>query len=86
MKRLALAVLVGVSLAVLTTATYLVFLAWDQHKDVDALGHATGPYQAWQIVGVVLATRRQLNRGGQCRGSAAAAARSAAPRAVLRVW
>jgi hypothetical protein len=54
MRRLAAAALVGITLAVLTTVTYLAFLAWDQHKDI-AFGNVTGPYQAWQIVGVVLA-------------------------------
>jgi hypothetical protein len=55
MRRSTAAALVGVSLALLTTATYLAFLAWDQHQDIDATGNVTGPYQAWQIVGVVLA-------------------------------
>lgn len=32
-------------------AGYLLFLAWDQRKDVDAFGRETGPYQAWQVVG-----------------------------------
>jgi hypothetical protein len=54
-RRLAAEALVGVGLAVLTTATYLALLAWDQHKDIDAAGSVTGPYQAWQIVGVVVA-------------------------------
>jgi hypothetical protein len=54
-RRFPAAVLVGIALAVLTTVTYLAFLAWDQHKDIDAFGNVTGPYQAWQIVGVVLA-------------------------------
>lgn len=32
-------------------AGYLAFLGWDQHKDIDAAGNASGPYQAWQVVG-----------------------------------
>jgi hypothetical protein len=55
MRRFAAAALLGMTLAVLTTVTYLAFLAWDQHKDIDPFGNVTGPYQAWQIVGVVLA-------------------------------
>jgi hypothetical protein len=42
--------------AVLTVATvlnYLVWLAWDQAKDVNpATGRATGPYEPWQVIGV----------------------------------
>ncbi|GLI01447.1 hypothetical protein [Phytohabitans aurantiacus] len=38
-------------LAAGVVAGYLAFLGWDQHKDVDAAGNASGPYQAWQVVG-----------------------------------
>src|SRR5262245_52419099 len=39
----------------LVTATmlnYLIWLAWDQRRDVDpATGTVTGPYEAWQVIG-----------------------------------
>lgn len=41
-----------------TAIAYWAFLGWDQRKDVDPVtGSETGPYQAWQVVGlgVVLA-------------------------------
>jgi len=38
-----------------TILTYLAFFAWDQSKDVDPVTHQeTGPYEAWQVVGVVI--------------------------------
>lgn len=45
-------VLTVVVLAVLTTVDYFVFLGWDQAYDVDPEGVVTGPYQAWQVVGL----------------------------------
>ncbi|MER5474686.1 hypothetical protein [Streptomyces sp. NPDC002685] len=42
--------LAGVSLAVWTA-----WLGWDQHRDVQPDGTTTGPYEAWQVIGLVLA-------------------------------
>ncbi|WP_436961119.1 hypothetical protein [Streptomyces sp. SudanB182_2057] len=30
------------------------WLGWDQRRDVHADGTTTGPYQAWQVIGLVL--------------------------------
>lgn len=35
---------------VLTVAAYLVWLGWDQQRNPDG----TGPYEAWQVVGLAL--------------------------------
>ncbi|MGI5215710.1 hypothetical protein [Plantactinospora sp. CA-290183] len=38
-----------------TAAAYWGFLGWDQQKDTDPLtGNQTGPFQAWQVAGLVL--------------------------------
>jgi hypothetical protein len=39
----------GVSLAV-----WAAWLGWDQHRDVHPDGTTTGPYEAWQVIGLVL--------------------------------
>lgn len=41
-------------LAVLTLAVWAAWLGWDQHRDVQPDGTATGPYAAWQVIGLVL--------------------------------
>ncbi|WP_331452742.1 hypothetical protein [Streptomyces sp. SS162] len=40
----------AVAAAVLWTA----WLGWDQHRDVHPDGSTTGPYEAWQVIGLVL--------------------------------
>lgn len=42
-------VLAGVSLA-----AWSAWLGWDQQRDVRADGSTTGPYEAWQVIGLVL--------------------------------
>ncbi|MEV6054889.1 hypothetical protein [Streptomyces sp. NPDC052107] len=42
-------VLAGVSLA-----AWAVWLGWDQHRDVHPDGSTSGPYEAWQVIGLVL--------------------------------
>ncbi|MBF9133809.1 hypothetical protein I0C86_33470 [Plantactinospora sp. S1510] len=45
----------GVALAGATALAYWAFLGWDQHKETDPVtGSQTGPYQAWQVVGLGL--------------------------------
>lgn len=39
----------GVSLA-----AWAAWLGWDQHRDVQPDGTTTGPYAAWQVIGLVL--------------------------------
>ncbi|HET6859620.1 MAG TPA: hypothetical protein VFH94_21335 [Streptomyces sp.] len=46
-----LAVLV---LAVVASALWAAWLGWDQHRDVQPDGTMTGPYEAWQVIGLVL--------------------------------
>ncbi|WP_330460322.1 hypothetical protein OIB37_27705 [Streptomyces sp. NBC_00820] len=35
-------------------AAWVAWLGWDQHRDVHPDGSTTGPYQAWQVIGLVL--------------------------------
>ncbi|MFF0290211.1 hypothetical protein [Streptomyces sp. NPDC005262] len=46
-----LAVLV---LAVVTPGVWAAWLGWDQHRDVQPDGSTTGPYEAWQVIGLVV--------------------------------
>jgi peptidoglycan/LPS O-acetylase OafA/YrhL len=56
-------------LAVLAAAAWAAWLGWDQHRDVHPDGTETGPYAAWQVIGLVVtllapvawaATRRHI--------------------------
>ncbi len=49
LQLLAILVLAGVTLAV-----WAAWLGWDQHRDVQPDGTTTGPYEAWQVIGLVL--------------------------------
>ncbi|MFI2202889.1 hypothetical protein ACH47Z_19335 [Streptomyces sp. NPDC020192] len=40
--------------ALAASAAWAVWLGWDQHRDVHPDGTTTGPYQAWQVAGLVL--------------------------------
>jgi hypothetical protein len=44
----------GLSLAALSAALWAAWLGWDQHRDVHPDGSTTGPYEAWQVIGLVL--------------------------------
>jgi hypothetical protein len=48
-QLLSILVLAGVSLA-----GWAAWLGWDQHRDVQPDGTITGPYEAWQVIGLVL--------------------------------
>ncbi|WP_432189566.1 hypothetical protein [Streptomyces sp. Tue6028] len=37
-----------------TLALWAAWLGWDQHQDVRPDGSTTGPYEAWQVIGLVL--------------------------------
>ncbi|MGF0176131.1 hypothetical protein ACQF36_38485 [Streptomyces sp. Marseille-Q5077] len=39
----------GISLAV-----WAAWLGWDQHRDIQPDGTTTGPYEAWQVIGLAL--------------------------------
>ncbi|MGW1813185.1 hypothetical protein ACWCQM_06380 [Streptomyces sp. NPDC002125] len=40
--------------ALTTLALWAVWLGWDQHRDTHPDGSTTGPYEAWQVIGLVL--------------------------------
>jgi hypothetical protein len=44
----------GLLLAGVTAALWAAWLGWDQRRDVHADGSTTGPYEAWQVIGLVL--------------------------------
>ncbi|MFF8472678.1 hypothetical protein [Streptomyces sp. NPDC015414] len=48
-QLLSILVLAGVSMAL-----WAAWLGWDQHRDVHPDGSTTGPYEAWQVIGLVL--------------------------------
>ncbi|MCF3128870.1 hypothetical protein [Streptomyces olivochromogenes] len=48
-QLLSIPVLAGVS-----AALWAAWLGWDQHRDVHPDGTTTGPYEAWQVIGLVL--------------------------------
>ncbi|MFD0428978.1 hypothetical protein ACFQ60_17680 [Streptomyces zhihengii] len=41
-------------LALTSAALWAAWLGWDQHRDVHPDGSTTGPYGAWQVIGLVL--------------------------------
>ncbi|MEU1040268.1 hypothetical protein [Streptomyces sp. NPDC005907] len=41
-------------LAVTAAALWTAWLGWDQHRDVHPDGSTTGPYEAWQVIGLAL--------------------------------
>jgi hypothetical protein len=54
MSRSASRILAGIILGFLTVAVYMAWLGWDRHYDVDKYGEVSGPYQTWQVVGLVI--------------------------------
>ncbi|MEU6143501.1 hypothetical protein ABZ848_24500 [Streptomyces sp. NPDC047081] len=40
--------------AAVSLGAWAAWLGWDQRRDVHADGTTTGPYEAWQVVGLVL--------------------------------
>ncbi|MGW7254768.1 hypothetical protein [Streptomyces sp. NPDC054834] len=41
-------------LAGITVAMWAAWLGWDQHRHQNPDGTTTGPYEAWQVIGLVL--------------------------------
>lgn len=37
-----------------TSGVWLAWIGWDGHKDVDAFGNETGPWEVWQIFGFIV--------------------------------
>ncbi|MEV0754358.1 hypothetical protein [Streptosporangium sp. NPDC050280] len=44
---------IGVALAVASALNYLLWLGWDRERVVEPDGSLSGPYEAWQVVGLV---------------------------------
>ena len=42
------------SVAVLSAADFLVWLGWDRERTVGSDGYLHGPYETWQVVGVIV--------------------------------
>jgi hypothetical protein len=42
------------ALAVIASMAWAAWLGWDQQRDVQPDGSVTGPYEAWQVIGLVL--------------------------------
>ncbi|MFD0899653.1 hypothetical protein [Actinomadura sediminis] len=53
-KRIAAETAAFLLLAVAAAANWAAWLGWDQHRDVHPDGHETGPYQPWQVAGLIL--------------------------------
>ncbi|MFE1443295.1 hypothetical protein [Streptomyces sp. NPDC058739] len=45
---------VGLVLAGVAVGAWAGWLGWDQQRDVHPDGSTTGPYEAWQVIGLVL--------------------------------
>ncbi|MFF5938699.1 hypothetical protein [Streptomyces sp. NPDC012508] len=54
LRKLDNPLLVTLVLALVTSAVWAAWLGWDQHRDVHPDGSTTGPYEAWQVIGLVL--------------------------------
>ncbi|WP_425473598.1 hypothetical protein [Streptomyces tailanensis] len=46
--------LTALPLTVMASAAWAAWLGWDQRYDVQPDGSVTGPYEAWQVIGLVL--------------------------------
>lgn len=53
-QRSTLQVWAAVVLAGVAVAAWAAWLGWDQHRDVHPDGSTTGPYEAWQVIGLGL--------------------------------
>ncbi|WP_216591281.1 hypothetical protein [Streptomyces brasiliscabiei] len=54
LRALASPLLPALVTGVASLTLWAVWLGWDQHRDLRPDGSSTGPYEAWQIVGLVL--------------------------------
>lgn len=53
-RRSASQVVAALVPAVVAMAAWAAWLGWDQHRDVHPDGSTTGPYEAWQVIGLGL--------------------------------
>ncbi|MFI0354523.1 hypothetical protein [Actinomadura sp. 9N407] len=51
MTKYVLAALLSLALTLLN---WFAWLGWDQQRDVHPDGHSTGPYEPWQVIGLIL--------------------------------
>ncbi|WP_328725108.1 hypothetical protein [Streptomyces sp. NBC_00259] len=58
--------------ALVTMAAWAAWLGWDQHRDVQPDGTTTGPYEAWQVIGLVLTLLAPVYWGASRHSSAVA--------------
>ncbi|POX60594.1 hypothetical protein C3492_26455 [Streptomyces sp. Ru62] len=49
-----LPMLAALASALVAMAAWAAWLGWDQRRDVHPDGSTTGPYEAWQVIGLVL--------------------------------
>ncbi|MER6983186.1 hypothetical protein [Streptomyces carpinensis] len=54
LRKLGLRLLEILVSAAVTAAVWAAWLGWDQQRDVRPDGTTTGPYEAWQVIGLVL--------------------------------
>ncbi|MFD0007015.1 hypothetical protein ACFVJ4_31910 [Streptomyces sp. NPDC127178] len=52
--RIAPSLLPTLVTAGISLAGWAAWLGWDQHRDIQPDGSTTGPYEAWQVIGLVL--------------------------------
>lgn len=52
--KLCLRMLAALASALVAMAAWAAWLGWDQRRDVHPDGSTTGPYEAWQVIGLVL--------------------------------
>ncbi|OLT34672.1 hypothetical protein BJF79_33195 [Actinomadura sp. CNU-125] len=53
-KRIAIGTAAFLLLSVAAAANWAAWLGWDQHRDVLPDGSETGPYQVWQVAGLIV--------------------------------
>lgn len=54
MRRRTLNLAPSLLLVLVPVAAWAAWLGWDRHRDVHSDGSVTGPYEAWQVIGLVL--------------------------------
>ncbi|MEV8098945.1 hypothetical protein [Kitasatospora sp. NPDC085879] len=67
-KRLAPALV----LFLVPVAAWAAWLGWDQHRDVHPDGSVSGPYEAWQVIGLLLTLLVAVGRAASRRHVTAA--------------
>ena len=63
-RSLISAFMIGAILAVATLIAYLAWIGWDQTKQLGADGYLHGPYESWQVAGLVITVLALAAIGG----------------------